>query len=42
MGKKNSDQYFNFDSFAENVLDPVGAGDALLSYATLVYLKLNP
>jgi len=39
VGKKNSDQYFNFDSFAENVLDPVGAGDALLSYATLVYLK---
>ena len=39
VGKKNSDQYFNFDSFAEKILDPVGAGDALLSYSTLVFLK---
>jgi sugar/nucleoside kinase (ribokinase family) len=26
------------DSFADNVLDPVGAGDALLAYATLSML----
>jgi sugar/nucleoside kinase (ribokinase family) len=31
------------DSFAENVLDPVGAGDALLAYATLSMLTTqNP
>lgn len=27
--------FFNIDSFAEHAVDPVGAGDALLSYATL-------
>lgn len=27
--------FFTLDSFAENVTDPVGAGDALLSYSTL-------
>ena len=27
------------DSFAENVLDPVGSGDALLAYATLSLYK---
>ena len=27
--------FFGIDSFAERVVDPVGAGDALLSYATL-------
>ena len=27
--------FFTIDSFAGNVVDPVGAGDALLSYATL-------
>jgi len=27
--------FFTMDSFAENVVDPVGAGDALLAYATL-------
>jgi rfaE bifunctional protein kinase chain/domain len=27
--------FFNLDSFAEDVVDPVGAGDALLAYATL-------
>jgi rfaE bifunctional protein kinase chain/domain len=27
--------FFTLDSFAGNVIDPVGAGDALLSYATL-------
>lgn len=27
--------FFTIDSFADNVVDPVGAGDALLAYATL-------
>lgn len=27
--------FFTLDAFAENVVDPVGAGDALLAYATL-------
>ena len=27
--------FFTVDSFAENVVDPVGAGDALLAYSTL-------
>ena len=34
---KNS--YFSIDSFAENVVDAVGAGDALLAYATLAMLE---
>ena len=38
VGKK-SNEYYNFDSFVENSIDPVGAGDALLAYSTLVYLK---
>lgn len=33
---KNS--YFSIDSFASNVVDAVGAGDALLAYATLTLL----
>ena len=33
---KNS--YFSIDSFASNVVDTVGAGDALLAYATLTML----
>ena len=32
------DSYFTVDSFADNVVDPVGAGDALLAYATLAML----
>jgi sugar/nucleoside kinase (ribokinase family) len=27
--------FFTIDSFADRVVDPVGAGDALLAYATL-------
>jgi sugar/nucleoside kinase (ribokinase family) len=27
--------FFTIDSFARHVVDPVGAGDALLAYATL-------
>jgi rfaE bifunctional protein kinase chain/domain len=36
--KKSSDSYFSIDSFANNVVDPVGAGDALLAYATLAMI----
>ena len=32
------DSYFSIDSFANNVADAVGAGDALLAYSTLVML----
>lgn len=32
------DSYFSIDSFAANVVDPVGAGDALLAYASLTML----
>lgn len=32
------DNYFVMDSFAENLIDPVGAGDALLAYSTLAML----
>ena len=33
--------YFSIDSFALNVVDPVGAGDALLAYATLSMLVMG-
>ena len=36
MDVKNS--YFSIDSFASNIVDAVGAGDALLAYATLTKL----
>ncbi|MFQ5955528.1 MAG: PfkB family carbohydrate kinase [Kiloniellales bacterium] len=32
------DSYFSVDSFVEQLVDPVGAGDALLAYATLAML----
>jgi bifunctional ADP-heptose synthase (sugar kinase/adenylyltransferase) len=32
------DSFFVLDSFVENLVDPVGAGDALLAYATLAML----
>jgi cytidyltransferase-like protein len=35
---ENSDSYFSLDSFAENVIDPVGSGDALLAYTTMAML----
>lgn len=35
------DNYFSVDSFARNVADAVGAGDALMSYATLAMLATN-
>jgi len=37
----NLDNYFVMDSFADTVVDPVGAGDALLAYATLALLSTN-
>ena len=36
--KNTKSSYFNIDSFVENLIDPVGAGDALLAYATLTML----
>jgi rfaE bifunctional protein kinase chain/domain len=33
--------YFSIDSFAKNVVDAVGAGDALLAYATLAMKATN-
>lgn len=37
------DNFFALDSFAEDVIDPVGSGDALLAYATLSMLaSKNP
>jgi len=35
------DVYHSLDSFAQNVKDPVGSGDALLAYSTLVMHKTN-
>ncbi len=34
----NKHKYFSIDSFADNVVDAVGAGDALLAYSTLTML----
>ena len=36
--KKTKSSYFNIELFVENLIDPVGAGDALLAYATLTML----
>lgn len=38
---KNSNFHkgFSLDSFANRVIDPVGSGDALLAYSSLVYIK---
>lgn len=35
------DSYFSVDSFANNVVDAVGAGDALLAYATLTLMATD-
>ena len=32
-------RFFAIDSFAERVVDAVGAGDALLAYATLAHVR---
>lgn len=34
----NEDRPYSVDSFVDNVIDPVGAGDAFLAYATLTML----
>ena len=39
--RAESGSFFSIDSFAENVVDPLGAGDALLSYATLSLAATN-
>jgi sugar/nucleoside kinase (ribokinase family) len=31
--------FFTVDSFAEHVVDPVGAGDAMLAYSTLAMVQ---
>jgi rfaE bifunctional protein kinase chain/domain len=36
--KLDKHQGFSLDAFAENIIDPVGSGDALLSYSTLAML----
>ena len=35
--KNDARAFFSVDSFADNVLDPVGCGDSLLAYSTLAY-----
>ncbi len=41
LNKKHNtnNSYVSIDSFSKKVVDPVGAGDALLAYSTLSYLK---
>lgn len=36
---EDSDSFFSIDSFADHVVDPVGAGDALLAYSTLSLIR---
>jgi rfaE bifunctional protein kinase chain/domain len=36
-----TDSYFSIDSFSKNIVDAVGAGDALLAYATLSMLATD-
>jgi bifunctional ADP-heptose synthase (sugar kinase/adenylyltransferase) len=38
-GSEDKNEYFTLDSFSSKIIDAVGAGDALLAYSTLVYLK---
>lgn len=37
-GGRKPNNYFSIDSFCDTVVDAVGAGDALLAYATLAFL----
>ena len=39
LGNEESNEYFSLDSFSTKIVDAVGAGDALLAYSTLVFLK---
>ena len=34
-------EFFTVDTFVEHLADPIGAGDALLSYATLALARTN-
>ena len=36
---KSKRDFFSLDSFTNKVIDPVGAGDALLAYSTLAMLE---
>ena len=38
LHSKEKSTYFSVDSFANKILDPIGAGDALLAYSTLSML----
>ena len=38
-GKPNTDKFYFLDSFVESNVDAVGAGDALLAYASLALIK---
>ena len=37
--RNEKSSYFSIDSFVNNIVDPVGAGDALLAYSTLSMLS---
>lgn len=37
--KATAKSFFNLDSFTNKVIDPVGAGDALLAYSTYSYIQ---
>ena len=37
----SSGSFFSIDSFCENLVDPIGAGDALLAYSTLGMVATN-
>ncbi len=39
VGDEKKSEAFTIDSFTSNIVDAVGAGDALLAYSTLVFLK---
>lgn len=42
-GNEDIRSFFTIDSFVDHLVDPVGAGDALLAYATLTFLATkNP
>jgi sugar/nucleoside kinase (ribokinase family) len=36
--KEDMSSFFTIDSFVDRLVDPVGAGDALLAYSTLAFL----
>ena len=38
---ESTESYFTLDSFAKNIIDPVGSGDALLAYSSLSLIVTN-